>query len=162
MTSITVWKFNSPTGAGEALDKLVALQKQQIIQVIDAAVVEWPEGKSKPKTRQAVNLAGAGAMSGAFWGMLFGLIFFVPLFGMAVGAAMGALTGLFSDYGINDDFIKSVRAEVEEGTSALFLLTGDVTIDKVGEELKGQMGTLLRSNLSNEQEARLRERFGEE
>ena len=162
MTAITVWKFSSATGAGEALEKLITLQKQQIIQLVDAAVVEWPEGKGKPKTRQAVNLAGAGALSGAFWGMLFGLIFLIPLFGMAVGAAMGALTGLFSDYGINDDFIKSVRAEVTEGTSALFLLTSDVTIDKVEDALKGQMGTLLRSNLSNEQEARLRERFGEE
>lgn len=94
--------------------------------------------------------------------MLFGLIFLIPLFGMAVGAAMGALSGLFTDYGINDDFIKAVRAEVTEGTSALFLLTGDVTIDKVEDALKGQMESLLRSNLSNEQEARLRERFGEE
>ncbi len=162
MTAITVWKFNSATGAGEALEKLITLQKQQVIQLIDAAVVEWPAGKNKPKTRQAVNLAGAGALSGAFWGMLFGLIFLIPLFGMAVGAAMGALSGLFTDYGINDDFIKAVRAEVTEGTSALFLLTGDVTIDKVEDALKGQMGSLLRSNLSNEQEARLRERFGEE
>jgi uncharacterized membrane protein len=161
MAALTVWKFNSPTGAGEALAKLESLQKQQLIEIQDAAIVEWQEGKKKPKTRQAVSLAGAGALSGAFWGMLFGLLFFIPLFGMAMGAAMGALAGHFSDYGIDDEFIKSIRSEVTEGTSALFLLTGNVTVDKVQEELKGQMGSLIRSNLSKEQEDKLNEAFGE-
>jgi uncharacterized membrane protein len=162
MTALTVWKFDTATGAGEALGKLESLQKQQLIEIQDAAAVEWKQGKKKPKTRQALNLAGAGALSGAFWGMLFGLIFFIPFFGMAVGAAMGALAGHFSDYGIDDDFIKSVRDEVTEGTSALFLLTGQVTLDKLEEQLKGQVGTLIRSNLSKEQEAKLNESFGEE
>ncbi|MCB0197651.1 MAG: DUF1269 domain-containing protein [Anaerolineae bacterium] len=162
MAALTVWKFDSSAGAGQALSKLESLQKQQLIQIQDAAVVEWQEGKKRPKTRQAVNLAGAGALSGAFWGMLFGLLFFIPFFGMAVGAAMGALSGHFSDYGIDDSFIKSVRDQVTEGTSALFLLTGSATVDKLQDELKGQIGTLIKSNLSKEQEAKLNEAFGEE
>jgi uncharacterized membrane protein len=162
MTALTVWKFDTATGAGDALAKLESLQKQQLVEIQDAAIVEWPQGKKKPKTRQAVSLAGAGALSGAFWGMLFGLLFLIPFFGMAMGAAMGALAGHFSDYGIDDDFIKSVQDQVTEGTSALFLLTGDVTLDKVEEELKGQIGTLIKSNLTNEQEAKLNEAFGEE
>jgi len=141
---------------------LESLQKQQLVEIQDAAIVEWSQGKKKPKTRQAVNLTGAGALSGAFWGMLFGLLFLIPFFGMAMGAAMGALAGHFSDYGIDDDFIKSVQDQVTEGTSALFLLTGNVTVDKVQQELKGQMGSLIRSNLTNEQEAKLNEAFGEE
>jgi uncharacterized membrane protein len=162
VTALTVWKFDTATGAGEALTKLEGLQKQQLVEIQDAAIVEWPQGKKKPKTRQAANLAGAGALSGAFWGMLFGLLFFIPLFGMAVGAAMGALAGHFSDYGIDDDFIESVRDQVTEGTSALFLLTGNATVDKLQQELKGQIGTLIKSNLTNEQEAKLNEAFGEE
>ena len=162
MSALTVWKFNTPTGAGEALAKLESLQKQQLVEIQDAAVVEWKQGKKKPKTRQAASLAGAGALGGAFWGMLFGLLFFVPFFGMAMGAAMGALAGHFSDYGIDDDFIKSVRSEVTEGTSALFLLTGKATVDKLEDELKGQMGALIKSNLTKEQEAKLNEAFGEE
>jgi len=162
MTALTVWEFETATGASEALGKLKSMQKQQLIQIQDAAIVEWAEGKKKPKTRQAIDLVGAGALSGAFWGMLFGLIFFVPFFGMAVGAAMGALSGHFGDYGIDDDFIKSVRDQVTEGTSALFLLTGDATVDKLQDELKGQLGTLIKSNLSKEQEAKLNAAFGEE
>ena len=162
MTALTVWKFDSATGAGEALTKLEGLQKQHLVEITDAAIVEWPKGKKKPKTKQAVNLAGPGALSGAFWGTLFGLLFFVPFLGMAVGAAMGALAGHFSDYGVYDDFINSVHDQVTEGTSALILLTGQTTLDKVEDELKGQIGTLIKSNLTNEQEAKLREGFGEE
>lgn len=162
MTSLTVWKFNSAAGAAQALEKLQDLQKQYLIEIQDAAIVEWPEGKKKPKTRQLVNLAGAGALGGAFWGMLFGLLFFVPFLGMAFGAAMGALAGHFNDYGIDDNFIKSVREQVTEGTSALFLLTGEAIVDKLQEQLKGQMGTLIQSNLTNEQEANLQKAFGEE
>ena len=162
MNTLTVLKFSTPEGAQEMLNKVYQMQNQELITVIDAATVSWPEGKKTPKTKQAVNLTGAGALDGAFWGMLFGLLFFIPFFGMAVGAAMGALAGHFSDYGIDDDFIKSVRSEVTEGTSALFLLTGSATVDKLQEQLKGQVGTLIKSNLSKEQEAKLNEAFGEE
>ena len=161
MTTLTVWKFDSPNGADEALAKLYSLKNQYLIEIQDAAIVEWYYGKKKPRTRQAVNLASRGALSGAFWGMLFGLIFFIPIFGVAVGAAAGALNGMFKDYGIDDAFIKSVRDNIEEGTSALFLLTGEVTIDRVQEALKGQMGSLIRSNMSQDQEEKLREAFSE-
>jgi uncharacterized membrane protein len=162
MASLTVWKFDTADGADQALEKVQSLSKQQLITVQDAAVVSWPEGKKKPKTRQAVGLAGLGALQGAFWGMLFGLLFFIPFFGLAVGAAMGALAGHFSDYGIDDDFIKQVRDKVTEGTSALFLLAESATVDKVSEAFKGTKMELIQSNLTKEQEANLRSAFGEE
>ncbi len=163
MSTLTVWKFNTPEGAENALAKLGDLQKQEIVKVLDAAVVTWPVGRKKPKTNQAVSTVGVGALGGAFWGMLFGLIFLVPLFGLIVGATAGALSGKFTDYGINDDFIKDLRSKVTEGTSALFLLTGQVTVDKVSEAFTpDEVGELIQSNLSAEQEAKLREDFGAE
>ena len=162
MASLTVWKFNSPDGAQAALAKLQDLSKQHLITIQDAAIVSWPAGKKKPKTKQLANMAGVGALQGAFWGMLFGLIFFIPLFGMAIGAAMGALSGSFADYGIDDDFIKSVRAKVTEGTSALFVLASDATMDKVQDAFKGTEMELIQSNLTKEQEAQLQAAFGEE
>jgi uncharacterized membrane protein len=159
MATITVLKFDTPQGAEEALDVVKGLSKQQLITLHDAAIVTWPEGKKKPKTKQMVGLAGIGALDGAFWGMLFGLIFFVPFFGMAIGAAMGALTGKFADYGIDDDFIKSVQSKVTEGTSALFLMTSDAVQDKVVDAFKGIKFELVTTNLSKEEEAQLREAF---
>ena len=163
MSTLTVWKFANSEGAENALNKLQSLQKQEIIQVLDAAIVTWPQGRKKPKTYQAVNTVGVGALGGAFWGMLFGLIFLVPLFGMIVGATAGALSGKLTDYGINDEFIKDLRDNVTEGTSALFLLTGQVTVDKVEAAFSAEeKGELIQSNLSTEQETKLREDFGAE
>jgi uncharacterized membrane protein len=103
-----------------------------------------------------------GALQGAFWGMLFGLIFFIPFLGMAIGAGMGALTGAFADYGIDDNFIKSVRNQVTEGTSALFLMTTGAVQDKVAEAFKGQQFEIIASNLTAEQEESLRAAFAED
>ncbi|MGK7930684.1 MAG: DUF1269 domain-containing protein, partial [Microcystaceae cyanobacterium] len=74
MATLTVWKFNTAEGAQEALTRLTPLQKENLIAIKDAATVSWAEGKKKPKTKQAVNLVGLGALDGAFWGLLFGLI----------------------------------------------------------------------------------------
>ena len=161
MANLTVFKFPNVEGADLMLTTLEGLQKQQLITVIDAATVVWPEGKKKPKTRQLYNLAGAGALTGTFWGMLFGLLFFVPLFGAAIGAAMGALSGSMADVGIDDRFIKDVQAKVTPGTSALFLMSSGAVLDRVSEALKGQSFELIASNLSTEQEAKLNEYFGE-
>lgn len=160
MTTLTVWKFDNPTGAQDTLNKLVELSKQHLIQVNDAAVVSWEVGQKKPKTHNYGSMTGQGALNGAFWGMLFGLLFFVPFFGMAVGAAMGALIGKFADYGINDNFIKEVRDQVTEGTSALFLMTSGAVQDRVAEAFQGVSAELIQSNLSSEQEAQLLEDFG--
>lgn len=161
MATLTAIKFNSASGADEMLSLLTDLQRQKLLTIHDGAIVSWQEGKRKPKTRQLHNLAGIGALDGAFWGMLFGLIFFVPLLGMAIGAAMGALTGAFADVGIDDNFIKQVRDKVTEGTSALFLMTSNVVTDRVLEAVreKGLQPELIASNLSNEQESRLRDAF---
>lgn len=163
MATLSAIKFNSVDGADKALTLLESLQKQQLIQVLDAAVVSWPEGKKKPKTRQLVSMTGAGALGGAFWGMLFGLLFFIPFLGMAIGAAMGALSGHFTDYGIDDTFINAVREKVTPGTSALFLMSQGAVVDKVAEAMKDLMPfEIIATNLSNEQEEKLRAEFGEE
>lgn len=163
MANLTVWKFNTVDGADQAIAKLGALQKQHLIEIVDAATVVWKSGKKKPRTRQASDvLKAAGTLDGAFWGMLFGLLFMVPLFGMAVGALSGALSGHFSDYGINDQFIKDVRSKVTEGTSALFLMSEKATVDKVLDAFAGEQVDLIQSNLSSEQESKLREHFAVE
>ncbi|MCS6880212.1 MAG: DUF1269 domain-containing protein [Oscillochloridaceae bacterium] len=162
MATLTVFKFPTPDGAEQTLSKLQDLQKQQLITILDAAIVTWPADKKKPRTRQLYNLAGAGALTGAFWGMLFGLIFLMPFMGALIGAATGAITGSFADVGIDDNFIKEVREKVVPGTSALFLMSADEVVDRIRSELGTLDAELIASNLSTEQEAKLREIFSEE
>jgi uncharacterized membrane protein len=161
MATLSVLKFNSPDGANQALTTLQRLQQQQLIQVLDAAIVSWPPDKKSPKTKQALNTAGAGALGGAFWGLLFGLIFFIPILGLAIGAATGALAGALTDVGIDDNFIKQSRDKVTPGTSALFLMTEGAVVDRVIPELQALNPELISTNLSAEQEAKLRELFSE-
>jgi uncharacterized membrane protein len=162
MTTLTVWKFDSEGGARNALQVLERLRKQELIQIVDGAIVTWPPDRKKPKTEQLRSLGGAGALGGAFWGLLFGLLFFVPLIGMAIGAAMGAMAGSMTDVGINDEFIRKIRDEVTPGTSALFVMSANVVADRVLDEFKSTGAQLASSNLSTEQEAKLREVFAED
>jgi uncharacterized membrane protein len=157
--SLVVLKFDTPEGAEQGLAIAVNLQKQHLLEIQDAATVTWPEGKKRPKTSHGAD-ACSGAWYGAFWGMLLGWIFFVPFLGAAVGAAMGALSAHFADYGIGNDFLEKVRSKVTEGTSALFLLVGQVTTDRVIEAFKtAPKFEVIASNLSHEQEAKLKEAF---
>lgn len=161
MTTITGYSFDTADGAEKMVDLVQDLSKQKLITLEDAAVVTWPEGKKKPKTKHLGDMTGEGALGGAFWGMLFGLIFFVPFFGLAVGAAMGALAGHYSNYGIDKDFIKQAQDKVTEGTSALFLMTSQAVQDKVTDAVKksGIKFDLFYTNLSEEQEKQLQEDF---
>ena len=158
---MTALEFKTAEGAEQMQGLLQDLQRQQLITILDAAIVTWPAGAKKPQTHQLHNLAGAGALNGAFWGFLFGLIFFLPFLGMAVGAGIGALTGSMRDIGIDDQFIGQVRETVTPGTSALFLLTTGAVVDRVADAIKqqGLEFELIASNLSNEQEAKLKEIF---
>lgn len=162
MATLSVLKFHTADGAEKGLATLEGLQKQGLITVQDAAIVSWETGKKKPKTRHVDSMTGAGALGGAFWGLLFGLIFFVPFLGLAIGAGIGALTGHFIHYGISEDFINQTKAQITEGTSGLFLLTSDMVEDRVAEGMKGQDFELISTNLSAEQEAKLREDFASE
>ncbi|MGH9320597.1 MAG: DUF1269 domain-containing protein [Vicinamibacteria bacterium] len=60
---------------------------------------------------------------------------------------------------IDDNFIRQTRDKVTRGTSALFLLTTSAVVDKVVPELKTLKPELVTTNLSGEQEGRLRELF---
>ena len=158
MSNLVVLAFDSEGGALQLRDKLLSLQKQQLIQLDDAAVVVRRQD-GKVKVKQLHSLVGSGALGGAFWGMLIGLIFWMPWLGLAAGALGGAIGGKFTDIGVDDKFIKEVGNTIEPGHSALFLLVVKATADKLADELKGTEATVLQTSLSNEQEAKLREMF---
>lgn len=167
MSEMIAVAFDTPTQADEVLDELRRLQQEYLIDLEDAVVViRRPDGEIKLK--QSVNLVGLGATSGGLWGGLWGslvgLLFLNPLAGFAVGtmvgAGSGALSGKITDYGINDDFIRSIAQTLQPNHSAIFVLVRKVQPDKVLEQLSRFKGRVLRSSLSPEQEARLQQALG--
>jgi uncharacterized membrane protein len=154
MSTLVVVGYDDPFKAEEVRMKLQKMQKDYLIDLEDAVFAVKDEN-GKVKLHQAINLTAAGAATGGFWGALLGLIFLNPLLGMAIGATAGAVSGALTDLGINDKFMKDLAATLKPKSSVLFVLVRKVTPDKVLEELAGTGGTVLKSSLSHEDEARL-------
>ncbi|HHB80618.1 MAG TPA: DUF1269 domain-containing protein [Aliiroseovarius sp.] len=158
MSELMVIGYDNPKTAEEARKALFGMAKEYLVDVADAVVATVDE-KGKVKLGQIVHPWSVGMAGGAFWGLLIGLIFFMPLVGVLTGAAAGALTGALSDYGINDQFMKDVSDVLQPGQAALFILAKQNAPEKVVEELGKFGGTILRTNLDTEQEAKLRAAF---
>jgi uncharacterized membrane protein len=158
MSSLVVVGFPTVNEAEEVRSQLVDIQKEQLISLEDAVVVEH-DVDGKVHLRQALNLTTAGAIGGGFWGSLVGLLFLNPLLGAAVGASIGAASGSLSDLGINDGFMREVGETLPPGTAALCLLARDSTPDRLIDRLRAHAphAKLLRTNLSHTDEERLRQ-----
>jgi uncharacterized membrane protein len=154
MADLVVIAFPTEAKAEEVRRKLLAMQKEYLIELGDA-VIAVKDASGRIKLNQLLNTTGAGAVSGTFWGSLIGLIFLMPLTGAAIGAATGAIGGALSDVGINDRWMKEVAAAIQPGTAALFLLIRKITGDKVIERLRGEGGTVMRTSLDHTKEAAL-------
>ncbi|WP_084959200.1 DUF1269 domain-containing protein [Thermoactinospora rubra] len=137
-------------------DRLMELQRQNLITLADAVVAE-KKADDKIKLHQLHSTVGAGATMGSLWGGLIGLIFLSPLLGMAVGAAAGAAMGAATDVGVDDAFMKDLGRRLQTGGAALFLLVTRSTPDKVIAEVAPYGGEIMQTSLSEDAELQLRE-----
>jgi uncharacterized membrane protein len=160
MSNLVVIAFPTEAKAEEVRQKLLAMQKEYLIE-LDDAVVAAKDAQGRIKLNQLINTTRVGAVSGTFWGALIGLIFLMPLVGAAMGAASGALGGALADLGINDKWMKETAAAIQPGTAALFVLVRKVTADKVLERLKGEGGTVMKTSLDHTKEAALQAALAE-
>jgi uncharacterized membrane protein len=154
MADLVIIAYDSEGKAEAARKKIFELQKEYLIEVGDAVVaVRQPNGTVK--LNQLINTTATGAASGGMWGALIGLLFLNPLLGAAIGAGAGALSGRFTDIGIDDKFMKEAAESLTPGQAALCLMVRKVTADKVVPAMATFGGTVLRTNLSTEQEEKL-------
>eukprot|EP01036_Dinobryon_divergens_P060050 gene60050-80080_t len=156
MSDLVFIAFESEAKAEEVRNRVLALQKEYLIELGDAVVVVKDQ-EGRIKLNQMVNLTAAGAASGAMWGTLVGFIFMMPLLGTAIGAASGALGGRFTDIGINDKFMTDAAEALQPGSAGLFLLIRKVTADKVLADLRGVGGVVMKTSFDETKEAKLRE-----
>jgi uncharacterized membrane protein len=141
--------------------ELVQATKEHLLELEDAVVVEH-RADGKIKLHQAMSPAGAGAAGGALWGGLIGLIFLAPLFGMAIGAAAGGAAGKMTDVGVNDDFMKTLGAKLDQGGAALIVLGRAQSPERVIERVKPYGGEIIQTSLDPDQEEHLKAALGEE
>ena len=160
MTTFTVWKFNDPEGAARAEKALTAAETDGIVKIVDHAVLSWPEGADKPELEHKHDSAKRGAGWGALWGILGGALFMVPVAGAIIGAGIGALAKATAGTGITKDDLERIRTEVVPGTSALFMVTDEANLDRLGERFHGRDATLISTNLTEEERKILLETFG--
>jgi uncharacterized membrane protein len=164
MSELVVVGFKDTEEADRVLLRLSNLKREYLIDIEDAVVVVRDE-TGKVHLKQSINLVTTGAtsgfISGSLWGTFVGLLFLNPLLGFVTGSVVGigagALGGSLSDYGINDDFIKSLAETIPNNSSALFILVRKAQPEKVLAELSDVQGKIIHTSLSPEQEKRLRE-----
>jgi uncharacterized membrane protein len=154
MAHLVVLGLDSPAKAEEVFDLAGDLAKQELLQLQDAAYA-YRDDKGKVRIHQAISLTGAGAASGALWGTLIGLLFLMPVAGLAIGAGTGALAGKLADVGINDDTIKQIGSQLEQGKAAVFLLAKSATVDRVIDAIKPYNPTVIQTNLTKDREEEL-------
>lgn len=160
MTAFTVWKFNDPDGAARAEKALKAAANDGLVTVVDHAVVSWPEGAEQPNSTRVRDGNRKGAGRGALWGLLGGALFAVPVVGAVVGAGIGALAKATEGTGITQEDLERIRLEIGPGTSALFLVTENADLDRLGERVRMRDSTLINTTLTDAEKKMMLETFG--
>ena len=161
MSHLIALTFDDKLEAQRARHKFAEMEKRHLVELEDSAVV-FKDEKGKVKIDQTFDLTAAGAASGGFWGLLVGLPLGGPLLPFITGvfgAGFGALSGHLADYGINDEMMKELGKDLDDGRAALFVLVRRQTVDKVLDSLKELSGRarILQTSFPKKLEDQFRE-----
>jgi uncharacterized membrane protein len=130
--STTAWRFSGTEGADAAVLRLKQLDSQGVIEMQDVAVMRWPQYASGPQVQEHVTDEGSRA---------------------------SALAKRIKKAGIDSAMLDAVKDDMALGTSALVLLSADAALEAVANAFEGQAMELMRSDLSVQQEDRVRAAF---
>jgi uncharacterized membrane protein len=160
MSELIVVGFKGQFTADEVLLDIFKLEQVHLIDLDDAAVaVRKKDGTIVLKHSNILVMADAAA--GCGWGLLIGTVCLNPLMGTLVGGIIGATVGkitkVVEKIGIKNDFINELAETLTPDSSAIFILVRKGSPDKVAEEFGKFHGKLLRTSLSPESEAELRD-----
>lgn len=172
---IVVGFKNQMYRASEVLNELLSMNDDWAVDLHDAVAV-YRDFNGKLRVDQSYQLTtGQGAALGGFWGMLIGATLAIPFTGgasaavaagaiaagAAAGTALGAGFGALDaeswkdEFGIPEDFVQQVSVLIQPGDSAIYAILRVGNPDIVADQFKGYGGTILRTTLSPEQEARV-------
>ncbi len=130
----TAWSFGGTEGADDAVMRLKELNTQDLIDVQDITVLRWPHYAAAPLAHEHVT---------------------------DEGTKVASLVHKFRHPVIDTTMLESVKSDMAPGTSALVLLSADAAVDQVVQAFQGRAMELIRSDLSVQQQDRLRAAFGQ-
>jgi uncharacterized membrane protein len=166
--------------ASEVLNELLNLNDDWVVDLHDAVAV-YRDYKGKLRVDQSFHMTtGEGAAWGGFWGLLIGATLAIPftagasaaaaagavaagaLGGTALGAGLGAVdaSSWKDEFGIPDDFVQRVGAMIQPGDSAIYAILRVGDPDVVADKFRGYGGTILRTTLSKDQQAKVEQVLG--
>lgn len=153
MANMTVWKFDSPGGASGAAARLDTLVVEGAGRVVDGAVLEWGEARSKPHIAPFKGRSREGALGGRFWTRLGEVL--------SGGSVSAEIAASLAEASFDDQAIERIRAEITKGSSALFLVAEGGDRSRVLSAFGGasRYVHLIHSNLPPEEEQQLRVAF---
>src|SRR5215211_4498237 len=130
--------FSDQVSAKRCLDQLKRMEKDGVIDLVDAAVlVKQPDGKLKIDELKELT-PKKGRRRGAVIGGIFGAIFPPSiLISAAVGAVAGGALGRFTDQGMKNDELKAIGEELKPGHSAIIAIVEDKWIEQFTRAIEG-------------------------
>ena len=125
----TAWRFSGTEGADSAVVRLKQLDSKELINLMDIAVLRWPEYAEQPTTTEHAHQQGG---------------------------KMSSLVRRLQHPTIDASMIESVKGDLRPGTSAVVVLSSEGEIDAIVHAFEGQTLELVRSDLSVPDQDRLR------
>ncbi len=126
----TAWRFPGTEGADSAVVRLKELKSKDLINLIDIAVLRWPEYAEQPTTVEHAH---------------------------EQGSKVSSLVRRLQHPAIDGSMITSVKGDLRPGTSAVVVLSSDGEIEAIVHAFEGQPMELIRSDLSVPDQDRLRQ-----
>jgi len=161
--------------ASEVLNTLQDMNNSWVVDLNDAVAV-YRDYNGKLRVDQSYQMTmGEGAAWGGLFGGLIGALLAAPFTAgasaaaAAVAVAAGSLSGVTlgatagaidaedwkEEDGISEDFVQMVGTMVQPGDSAIFALLRSIDPELVAAQFKGYGGTILRTTLSADQQAKV-------
>jgi uncharacterized membrane protein len=126
----TAWRFPDTEGADSAVVRLKQLKSKDLINLMDIAVLRWPEYAEQPTTVEHAH---------------------------EQGSKVSSLVRRLQHPVIDGSMITSVKGDLRPGTSAVVVLSSDGEVDAIVHAFEGQPMELIRSDLSVPDQDRLRQ-----
>jgi len=149
---LIVAAFDDEDKANQILKHLQNLQKDKVIDIINAAVmVKTGAGRTIIKETQDVN-SSQGAIFGAIVGGVIGLIGGPAgvIAGAAAGAAAGGVTAHQVDMGFDDDMLAELKDGLPPGSSAIITMVEYQWVESTIRELDQAGAKIVRQALKDE------------